>query len=75
MTDEALEIAKLVAPTQKQLEYAGYTDAEGGYGTKRDVSEGGNGLKLEDAMDTTKYDDDIWKLLTCWISQRRLFQN
>ena len=72
MTDEALEIAKLVAPTQKQLEYAGYTDAEGGYGTKRDVSEGGNGLKLEDAMDTTKYDDDIWKLLIANISNSEL---
>ena len=72
MTDEALQIAKMVSPTQKQLEYAGYTDAEGGLGTKRDVSAGGNGLKLADAMDAKSYDDEIWKLLISNITNSEL---
>ena len=72
MTDEALKIAKMVSPTQKQLEYAGYTDADGGLGTKRDVSAGGNGLKLADAMDAKSYDDDIWKLLIANITNSEL---
>ena len=72
MTDEALRVAKLVAPTEEQLAYAGYTDADGGLGTKRDDSAGGNNLKLEDVMDTTDYDDDVWELLIANISNSEL---
>lgn len=67
MTDEALRVAKIASPSKEQLEYAGYAQ-----GAKRDTSAGGNGLKLEDVMSTTDYDDDIWGLLIANMSNSEL---
>lgn len=70
MTTEALAVAQLLAPTQKQLEYAGYVD--GKLGATRDRTNSGNGLTLEDVMEITDYDDDIWAELISNISDSEL---
>jgi len=65
MTEEALAVSQQNAPTDEQLEYAGYL------GAKRETAS--NGLKLDDVLGTKDYNDGIWADLIANITDAELY--
>ncbi len=65
-TAEAERVSKTVAPSEKQLEYAGYLNAE--------RSAQPNGLLFKDVLGTKSYDDEIWGRLIANITDTELVE-
>ncbi len=63
-TEEAASVAKQMAPTAAQLEYAGYLGAE--------RQRKSNGLKLQDMVGVTDFDDEKWTQLIANITNDEL---
>ncbi len=63
-TQEAANVAKQQAPTEEQLEYAGYL------GATREKAD--NGMQYADVIDAEDYDDPAWEQLIANISDAEL---